>query len=178
MRRSLEVKSGRCLATSCLSRSRSATLPSSIRTRVSPSRDSVHVEAWRSEGPPDVDAKEAANSSYPYPFERLGVEWVPETAQPLKRGNLRLMHGHQIAKAAFFGRRYTCRLIQGKFSSATPPKRRSARFVTGSGVSVGSSTLRLRRRGFRASQSGHEGSARGSRSRASHAGRERRRRDH
>jgi hypothetical protein len=31
-------------------------------------------------------------------FTRLGVEWVPETAQPLKRGNLRLMHGHQIAK--------------------------------------------------------------------------------
>jgi len=27
-------------------------------------------------------------------FERLGVEWVPETAQPLKRGKLRLMHGH------------------------------------------------------------------------------------
>jgi len=31
-------------------------------------------------------------------FERLGIEWVPENAQPLKRGNLRLMHGHQIAK--------------------------------------------------------------------------------
>ncbi len=31
-------------------------------------------------------------------FERLGVEWVSEKAQPLKRGNLRLMHGHQIAK--------------------------------------------------------------------------------
>ncbi|WP_246356725.1 hypothetical protein [Pyxidicoccus fallax] len=27
-------------------------------------------------------------------FEPLGVEWVPETAQPLKRGKLRLMRGH------------------------------------------------------------------------------------
>jgi hypothetical protein len=79
-------------------------------------------------------------------FKRLGVEWVPEIAQPLKRGNLRLMHGHQIAKAAFFGRRYTCRLIQGKFSSATPPKRTSGSFATGWGASVGISTLRLRHR--------------------------------
>jgi hypothetical protein len=31
-------------------------------------------------------------------FDALGVEWVPEKSQPLKRGNLRLLHGHQVAK--------------------------------------------------------------------------------
>lgn len=31
-------------------------------------------------------------------FERLGVEWVPEGRphQPIKRGNLRVLHGHQV----------------------------------------------------------------------------------
>ncbi|ADO73915.1 uncharacterized protein STAUR_6158 [Stigmatella aurantiaca DW4/3-1] len=31
-------------------------------------------------------------------FDSVGVEWVPEKSQPPKRGNLRLLHGHQVAK--------------------------------------------------------------------------------
>jgi hypothetical protein len=31
-------------------------------------------------------------------FDSVGVEWVPEKSQPLQRGNLRLLHGHQVAK--------------------------------------------------------------------------------
>jgi predicted phosphodiesterase len=29
-------------------------------------------------------------------FEKLGIEWVPEGKQPLRRGNLRVLHGHQV----------------------------------------------------------------------------------